>query len=182
VPADNLHVTVVFIGPVPAERVAAVAEAMRETFAGVPGADMRPGALRRLGRVLAVPLEPLDGALAPLVDAQAALAQRLGRVENRPWLPHVTVARARGARRPPAPELEPLALRVPLAELVLYASELHPSGARYRPLATVPLKAEQLPSDADDSHGRPPTRLPDGGQPGRRRRPDGRPGRQEGDP
>jgi RNA 2',3'-cyclic 3'-phosphodiesterase len=182
VAAENLHVTVVFIGAAPAERVAAIEQAMRETFAAVPAITVRPAGLRRLGRVLAVTLEPVGGDLAPMVAAQAVLAERLERVEGRPWLPHVTLARARGPRRPPTPELPALPLAVRLGEVGLYVSQLHPSGARYRSLAAVALKAERLPSDADVSHGPPPARLPDGGQPGRRHRADVSRGGQEGDP
>jgi 2'-5' RNA ligase len=81
-----------------------------------------------------------DGGRATVLadDAQERL-ERLGvyRREGRPWLPHVTVLRFRDRPRldPPLPELEPF---VP-SEAAAYLSRLHPSGARYEVLDSVPL-------------------------------------------
>ena len=58
--------------------------------------------------------------------------------EARPYLPHVTVARVRGeaAHAPHGSALpEPPELVFDGAALTLFRSRLHPSGARYEPLA-----------------------------------------------
>ena len=85
-----------------------------------------------------------------VVDAEAgrgaALADTLGRQlvelglyrrEQRPWLAHVTVLRfrERPRLRPPLPPLEPFSP----SEAAAYLSRLHPSGARYEVLDSVPL-------------------------------------------
>ena len=60
--------------------------------------------------------------------------------EKRPFRPHVTVARLRPRTRPPRAadaHLEPLSFHG--TAVTLYASQLHPSGARYEALATAPL-------------------------------------------
>ncbi len=62
--------------------------------------------------------------------------------EKRPFRAHVTIARLRPRVRPPrtaALDLEPLEFVG--RSLTLYVSRLHPSGARYEPLATEPLCA-----------------------------------------
>ena len=69
---------------------------------------------------------------------QAELAE-LGvyRLENRDWLPHVTVLRFRDRPRlqPPLPELGPFAPSGAAA----FLSRLHPSGAVYEVLESFPL-------------------------------------------
>ena len=70
-------------------------------------------------------------------DVQAPLAE-LGifRLENRDWLPHVTVLRYREPPRltPPLPELA----FVP-SGAAAFLSRLHPSGAVYEVLESFPL-------------------------------------------
>jgi len=85
---------------------------------------------------------------------QAGIAQGLAEggfyePEQRPFWPHVTVARVRpegrGARRPAVVSDPPGKLPAELMEaricrrMTLYRSELQPTGARYAPLAQVQL-------------------------------------------
>ena len=83
----------------------------------------------------------------PHVDAEALAGRVQGeladlglyRLENRDWLPHVTVLRYRDPPRlsPELPELGPI---VP-SEAAAYLSRLHPSGAVYEVLESFPLKS-----------------------------------------
>ena len=59
------------------------------------------------------------------------------RLENRDWLPHVTVLRFRERPRlqPPLPELGPFAP----SDAAAFLSRLHPSGAVYEVLESFPL-------------------------------------------
>jgi 2'-5' RNA ligase len=140
VPADNLHVTLAFLGA----RAAPDAEAVRGLLGGLVrplGALAVGGALwlppRRPG-VLAVALQA-GPALAQLhADLVAALAEAIGfEPERRALRPHVTVARARREGRPRAAALDPPppALTFEPEALVLYRSHTGPGGARYEPLA-----------------------------------------------
>jgi 2'-5' RNA ligase len=140
VPADNLHVTLAFLGA----RTAADAEAVAGLLDGLArplGELAVDGALwlppRRPG-VLAVALRA-GPALAELhADLAGALADAIGfEPERRALRPHVTVARApRDVRlRAAAPDPPPPALILEPEALVLYRSHTGPGGARYEPLA-----------------------------------------------
>jgi RNA 2',3'-cyclic 3'-phosphodiesterase len=143
--ADSLHATLCFLGWRGVEEADAIATACGVLSAqGVPVLSL--GAPRWLPprgpRVLAVELVDPTGALT---RAQARLADVLAaggwyQPEKRPYLAHVTVARAgRGARvqrdrLPPLPRIEFQAPRV-----TLFRSLLLRTGARYQPLAAVEL-------------------------------------------
>jgi 2'-5' RNA ligase len=139
---ESLHVTLCFLGSLDEAAITPlstlVASAAGEARA-VPGlAFAAPLWLpRRRPRVLAAGIADRDGALGRL---QAALAASLAddgwhEPEARPYLPHVTVARVRGAAPPRAASLPPEPqLAFAGAAVTLYRSLLHPSGARYEPL------------------------------------------------
>jgi 2'-5' RNA ligase len=140
VPAENLHVTLAFLGARPSADADAVARLL--------GALARPvgelavdGALwlppRRPG-VLAVGLQagPALGELH--ADLVAGLGEAIGfEPERRALRPHVTVARARREARPRATAIDPPppALAFAPEALVLYRSHTGPGGARYEALA-----------------------------------------------
>jgi len=101
VPADRLHITLHFLGSVPAERLSELKQALRVPF--------EPFALELVqGKVwpngVAV-LEP-DSVPPPLTRLHTALGRTLAGLalpmETRPYRPHVTLARrAKGAIAPP---------------------------------------------------------------------------------
>lgn len=142
----SLHVTLCFLGWRSVDEVAEIAAACR---ASTPREEI-PLSLAsalwlppRRPRVAAVELVDTTGALARL---QAALSDALAaggfyEPEDRAFLGHVTVARVgRGAgrfRSFPLPPPKPL--RFAAEAVTLYRSRLGSGGARYEPLAAVPL-------------------------------------------
>jgi RNA 2',3'-cyclic 3'-phosphodiesterase len=104
VPEESLHVTLVFLGSVDAERLGAVGEAVRAGARGHAAALLEPGAVaalpRRRPRVLALDLADPSGAATGLQEdvAGALAAAGLVEPERRRWRAHVTLARVpRGA-------------------------------------------------------------------------------------
>jgi RNA 2',3'-cyclic 3'-phosphodiesterase len=143
VPAENLHVTLAFLGARAPADAAAAAELL-ETVARPVGELAVEGPLwlpARRPAVLSVALRA-GPALAQLhADLVTALAGAIGfEPERRGLRPHVTVARVRRDARLRAAGLDsqPPALLFEPAALVLYRSHTGPGGARYEPLERVP--------------------------------------------
>jgi RNA 2',3'-cyclic 3'-phosphodiesterase len=140
---DALHVTLAFLGSRPPADVDLIAPIVAAEHAA-PALALGDVLLLppRRGRVLAVALDDRDGALT---DLQARVAGKLAGAgvytpEARPFRPHVTVARLRPRARPPrSTDLRVDAPAFSAQALTLYASRLHPSGARYDPLARATL-------------------------------------------
>ncbi len=152
VSAENLHITLAFLGNRSERDAGCVAEAIEQSLAPAPLVELldpvaRPP--RGSPRLFALP------ALSPGAEqmqaqlSQILISKRLYEPEKRPFWPHVTVARVRaegrGSRRPSGVEKPPGKLPSELSKpfygirVVLYRSELQPSGARYVPLAQVKL-------------------------------------------
>jgi len=152
VPAENLHITLAFLGSRPAQDAERVAKAIEQGVAPAPLIELldplaRPP--RGRPRLFALPVlspgtEQLQARLSQILSSE-----RFYESEQRPFWPHVTVARVRaegrGSRRPIEVEKPPGGLSSELSKpfygirVVLYRSELQPSGARYVPLAQVKL-------------------------------------------
>jgi RNA 2',3'-cyclic 3'-phosphodiesterase len=143
-PETSFHVTLAFLGYRPEDDVERVANLLRELPPWGPlelalgdGLLLPP----RRARVLTVELHDPDGALAALqADVSAGLAAaRLYRPEERPFRPHVTVARLRaGARGPRALDTAPEPLSFTAGPVTLYRSRLARGGAVYEPLFARP--------------------------------------------
>ena len=143
VPAENVHLTLQFLGAVPHDRVAAVAAAVAAAAAAsrplaleVKGAGGFPNARR--ARVLWLGLGGELAALAALVQDLGGRLAPLGFApEARPFAPHLTLGRARDGRG--APGMGGALAEAALAEgvgwrsteVVLFESHLSPKGARY---------------------------------------------------
>jgi len=126
------HVTLRFLGRVDDGAVGAVVDALRSV-------DVPPGVVASLGpatarfgqRVLQVPVDGLDALASRVVDATGAFGDP---PDDRPFRGHLTLARVgRGAARVDLRPLcgAPLRATWPATSFELYASELHPHGARY---------------------------------------------------
>jgi RNA 2',3'-cyclic 3'-phosphodiesterase len=138
--ADQLHVTVVFLGAVAESRLAEV----HAVAGGLTGAPFTVEFDRleywRKPRVLALCASVVPPALEALVERlRGELAARQLPTESRPYVPHLTLARklARFERASGTVEL----LRWPAAAITLVESRSLASGSHYEPLASWPLEA-----------------------------------------
>lgn len=145
--ADSLHLTLVFIGALAPERVAALLP-----MAGAVSAracrvelELERAACWPHNRIVCLEPGRPPAALAELV---AGLEQGLGRLrighDRRPHRPHVTLLRHADCRRGPGSDADVAPLPgLPLSwsanEFVLLASSSQPDGARYRLLGRWPL-------------------------------------------
>lgn len=139
------HLTLQFFAELPSHRLPAVVEAMRETAAETPPFDlgiMGVGAFPSVER----PRVVWAGVGAGLAEV-TALAERLRRslaargfpVEERPFVPHLTLRRVRSPREAAwahrfladPGNASRTWVRAPIRELLLKESELRPSGARH---------------------------------------------------
>jgi 2'-5' RNA ligase len=148
---ETLHVTLRFLGDVDCGRVARLAGSVREQTAALGpfrlqlgGARLFPSGRRPLAVVLDVgPAEPL----AELADAveRGVVAAGFG-PESRPFNAHLTLGRIRKKRFPlVTAEVTTSGESCPVNEVVLFKSELQPSGAHYTPIERAPLGGEPSP-------------------------------------
>jgi 2'-5' RNA ligase len=135
---QGLHATLVFLGRQPSEEVertwAVAVEALSDCEAPRLGLASATWIPPRRPRLLAVGLSDEGGRATAVHGALSGALAEAGfyQPEQRPFWPHVTVARARGrakvrkAQLPAPPELAFTA-----GQVTLYRSDLHPSGSRY---------------------------------------------------
>jgi RNA 2',3'-cyclic 3'-phosphodiesterase len=143
VATSSLHITLAFLGAREPGDVAPVVSSLD----GAPAPALALGSVLllppRRARVLAVAIEDRDGALGALQArvSDALVAAGVFTPEKRPFSPHVTVARLRPRTRPPrdaAAAVDRLQFRG--EAITLYASHLHPSGARYEAVSRAILR------------------------------------------
>lgn len=154
VPPDNLHLTLKFLGELPATQLPSLTaelQALARSTQPIPFSLGELGAFPNLARprVLWVGLQ----APPALAQLAAALEQRLlahgFAAEPRPFTPHLTLARLRpwasGAQvASVAPALPAFSLpprQSTLSELTLFESQLKATGAVYNALVRMPLRA-----------------------------------------
>lgn len=139
VPREHLHVTLAFLGHRPAGELEKIVDALRDAASGAGEIRLTPVRYRETHSVGMLVLEDEGGAAALLAGGVQERLERLGvyRGENRPWLPHLTVARWRERPRL-RPEPPPRRTFVP-SDAAAYLSRLHPGGARYEVLESVAL-------------------------------------------
>jgi len=149
---EALHITLAFLGYLPEREIEQLGEILREVSGSAARTELcDPVARPERGRprLFALPAKS-PGSVELQSDLQERLvAERLYRPENRPFWPHVTVARVRreerGSKRPAPVSHPPGALPKPLLQpfyavrAAVYRSELRPEGAQYTPLVQVDL-------------------------------------------
>jgi 2'-5' RNA ligase len=161
VAAENLHVTLAFLGGVSPAELPGVIAATHDAAAAVPLPQLN---LRGLGafpearrpRVLWAGLEGDVEALAAMQRDLAARLRAAGLAPDPRFSPHVTLARFDGWRRRRPPDLTPILAEFagwtggPLdaPEIVVFASELRSEGPVYTPLARAPFAPATSPDGA----------------------------------
>jgi len=140
---EGAHVTLRFLGWTRADTIAALGAPLRAAAAACPPLDL---AVRGLGtfpergrpRVLWLGLEVPRAAAALQAACERAAVAAGFEPETRAFHPHLTLGRwGDRARRLPLPDVDLGSAHV--GALVLYRSELRPSGSVYAPLAVFPL-------------------------------------------
>jgi len=146
VKGENLHVTLRFLGTIAETRVAALAASVGDQLTGIEPFALRLGAVRafpnaRRPRVVVREVDPPE----PLTRLAAAVERGVVdagfEAELRRFRPHLTLGRIRAkAGFPDVTAVDtPASDAFDVTEIVLFRSELHPSGSRYAALARLPL-------------------------------------------
>lgn len=136
---DQLHLTLEFMGAVPADRLPAVHEAAAEVRAEPFELVLDSLEYWRRPQVLCLVAREVPPALAALVQAlRAGLAARGFDAERRPYRAHLTLARKVG-RPPDLTTADPV--RWAATDFALVESITERAGSIYRSLETWPLKA-----------------------------------------
>jgi 2'-5' RNA ligase len=152
---ESLHITLAFLGYLPEKEIEPLAEIVRGLETAAPsieiGGPVAKPSLRR-ARLFALPATSSGAVILQSELEEALVAKRLYKPEERPFWPHVTVARvkpeSRGSRRPAPVKKPPGVLPERLLEpalcvrVTLYRSVLQPQGSRYAPLAQVELSLD----------------------------------------
>ena len=133
---DQWHVTLRFLGEADVEEASAALRGLSYDSGRVEAA-LGPRT-ERLGRTIVhVPVAGLDALAAAVVVATAAAGEP---PPDRPFRGHLTLGRAnRGRADLRAAAGVAAEGRWPVEEVTLVASRLHPQGARYEVVASVPL-------------------------------------------
>ena len=150
---EGLHLTLKFLGDTSPDQVDALTAALAPLAGASPGLELSATGLgvfpnKRKPRVLWVGLGGDTEACIALASQIDEATGALGfPTENRPFTPHLTLARFKKRVSPKALDkalsqwgqhtFEPFVID----ELVLFRSHLQSSGARYEPLARWPLGA-----------------------------------------
>ncbi len=145
VPDEALHLTLAFLGHRPEADVERIAAVLREAPPSAPRLT--------LGRALGLPMKRPRVLTTAIVDHDGTLAELQGWVsrelaerrlyvpEAREFRPHATVARLRPDARVAGGKLPgPAPVTFYGEAITLYRSQLRREGARYEPLARLPLR------------------------------------------
>ena len=151
---DQIHLTLVFLGNVAAERLESLEAAVRGAAAGYGAMMLRAQGAgkfppRGLPRVVWIGIEEPTGRLAALQKAVAEAAVPFAeKKEDRAYAAHLTFGRARSAKnaRPLDEAIAAMAGETGPAfevrEVVIFQSALSPQGPTYTALARIPLEAK----------------------------------------
>jgi RNA 2',3'-cyclic 3'-phosphodiesterase len=148
---DNLHLTLLFLGETAEAEVSGLAAKLRPAFACCPPLELRLGSggtfpPGRPARVAWVGVDAPPELLKLQGDVTQAAVDSLGlEPEERPYHPHVTLARCPDPWRREAVDKLKTGLTGPIGPPfvadhgVLLESKLSPKGASYRALETFPM-------------------------------------------
>lgn len=152
---ENVHLTLLFLGDTPEEKVPALAAGLREAFARCPPLDLRLGGggtfpPGRPARVAWLGLEAPEELLTLQEDVTRAAVETLGfEPEERAYTAHVTLARCPGPWRRDAIDKFKSTFTGPIGPPwvadhgILFESKLSPKGTRYRAVETFPMEGKE---------------------------------------
>lgn len=142
VPRQNYHVTLAFLGDVDEAQAREAMDAIDEACAGAAAVPMRPDGLGKFGRAsdatlwLGLAPEPeLTGVTERMREALSSCG--IG-FDDKPFLPHITLARRAKLPKGALPELA-FPLPCNAARVTLFKSTLSRDGAQYKPLYEIEL-------------------------------------------
>jgi 2'-5' RNA ligase len=152
---EMVHLTLLFLGEVPEDRVPALSAKLREAFAKHAPMTLRLSGggtfpPKRPARVAWIGMEAPEELAAVQADAVAAAVEAVGfEPEERPFKPHVTLARCEPNW--PRDAAEKFASAFPgeigppflVDRGVLMSSKLSPKGARHSLVEALPLEGEE---------------------------------------
>jgi 2'-5' RNA ligase len=149
---EGIHLTLKFLGATAADRVPEIEEALARAATAVKPDQVTLGGLgmfgnRRSPRVLWIGVQSVPGVFDLYTRIEDELSTQGFPAEQRPFSPHLTLARVRPEF---ALEVRPAMVAaidavsaphgiIPVREVSLMRSTLRPSGAIYDPLAAFPL-------------------------------------------
>ena len=146
VPTENLHLTLKFLGDVDPERIPELIAAASARLQGAASFEVELGGLgvfpnARRARVVWLGVCAGGAELARLARKLDRAAGRIGvERERRPFRTHLTLGRLQQPGPVPLNEVPcPAGRPFLVEEIVLYESRLSSTGARYVPLARLPL-------------------------------------------
>ncbi|MDZ4654535.1 MAG: RNA 2',3'-cyclic phosphodiesterase [Coriobacteriia bacterium] len=151
---ENLHVTLKFLGSLPTELVVEASDALTNAAAILPPFQLRVGEIVAVPRTRSATMlwgrleQGMDAAVELAHELDAALAAVGFPAETRPFKPHITLVRARGARRVTFETLDAgnhvifttndRAKRMSVCGVTLFSSTLTPHGPVYEKRAFAP--------------------------------------------
>ncbi len=137
VPRRNYHVTLAFLGDISEAQARKAMDAMDEACVGVAAIPLRPDGLGKFGRASdatlwlgLAPEQELTGLASRLREA---LRLRGVPFDEKPFLPHITLARRVKLPKGAFPELA-FPLPCNAVHVTLFKSTLTRDGAQYKPL------------------------------------------------
>ena len=138
VPVASWHLTLRFLGATRVKQLAVLRDHLRSTELGAP-IDVRFGGMgafphARSARVLWIGVDEGAARLAELARIAEAAARAAGFApEQKPWKPHLTVARIQPPRNVARliERVPPLDVRMQVREIVIFRSHLGNGPARY---------------------------------------------------
>ncbi len=148
--AENLHLTLKFLGNIPEETLPGIEESLKKAVRPhmrfrlrFSGAGVFPG--RKRPRVVWIGIQDSMRLVGLQQDVESSMAELGFEAENRHYSPHLTIGRLKSPRRRDVllEELDALSEEefgeLEVTEVALMRSTLRPTGAEYSRLCGIPL-------------------------------------------
>ena len=147
-PPDNYHLTLAFLGDISERDVMLAMAVLDEAGAKSGVVPVEGSGLGKFGKArdatLWLGLRPNDELMQLAENVRESLAKRQIEFDDKPFKPHITIARRASIPKGVFPEL-PFPQGDHADTITLFKSELDSSGATYHPLHSVHLGSPQQP-------------------------------------